>query len=276
VRGSGDTAGARSALKCGSAEGISIVDWSWLVGGYHHEIVASGKQPVLLLLIGLIAGFGFIRTSTRMIRAQVKWWPGNISAGGVHLHHEIFGVLLMLATGAISFGVTTVHPWRDLLGFLFGIGAGLVLDEFALLLRLQDVYWTKEGRTSIDAVIVAVILTAMLLVRTAPFGVHDVQSDERAARWLTVGIVAVNLALALLTAFKGKFWLMLLATYVPIAGIVGAVRLAKPDSPWSRWRYDATRRARAAARNVPWSRRQARIISLIGGAPSQPDPEPSA
>jgi hypothetical protein len=105
--------------------------------------------------------------------------------------------------------------------------------------------------------------------------VHDLHSDERAARWLTVGIVAVNLALTLITALKGKFWLMLLATYVPIAGVIGAVRLAKPHSPWARWRYDEGKRARATVRSAPWARRQARLISLIGGAPSQPDPEPS-
>jgi hypothetical protein len=105
--------------------------------------------------------------------------------------------------------------------------------------------------------------------------VHDLHSDELAARWLTVGIVALNLALTVLTALKGKFWLMLLATYVPVAGLIGAVRLAKPHSPWARWRYGAAKRAHAAHRNAPWARRQARLVSLIGGAPSQPDPTPS-
>ncbi len=112
------------------------VDWSWLVGNNHDEVISPGKQPVLLLLIGLVGGFGFIRTSTRMIRARVRWWPGNVSAGGIHLHHEFVGMLIMLSTGTIAFGVGTDHPWRDILAFLFGVGAGLVLDEFALLLRL--------------------------------------------------------------------------------------------------------------------------------------------
>jgi hypothetical protein len=246
----------------------SAVDWSWLLGSYHDQIVASGKQPVLLLMIGLVGGFGFIRTSTRMIRAQVRWWPGNVSAGGVHLHHEFVGVLLMLVSGSPAFAVTTVHPWRDVFASLFGIGAGLVLDEFALLLRLQDVYWSREGRTSIDAVIVAVVLTGMLLVRAAPFGVGDVSTAEVSTRWIVIAIVGVNLCLTLVTALKGKAWLALLSTFVTVAGLVGAVRLATSDSPWARRWYGRPKRDYARRRGAPWVRRKQRLITLIGGSPT--------
>ncbi len=239
--------------------------WSWLVGSYHEQVVQPGKQPVLLLLIGLIGGFVFIRTSTRLIRAQVKWWPGNVSAGGVHLHHEFFGMLLMLISGIIGFGVNTDWPWRDTLALLFGIGAGLVLDEFALLLRLKDVYWTKEGRTSIDAVIVTVLLTLMLLVRAVPFGLKDLDQREASARWLVAAVVAVNLGLTAVTALKGKFWLALLSTTVVITGLVGAFRLATPTSPWARWRYGEREMERARKRAVPWTRRKQKLIGLISG-----------
>ena len=242
------------------------MDWSWVVGSYHDEIVASGKQPLLLLLLGLVGGFGFIRTSTRMIRAQVTWWPGNVSAGGIHLHHELFGVLLMLGAGAISFTVTTVHPWRDIFGLLFGIGAGLVLDEFALLLRLKDVYWTTEGRTSIDAVIVAVVLCLMLLVRVTPFGINDLTSAQASSRWIVVSVVAVNLALTLVTALKGKFWLALISTFLTVFGLIGAIRMATPQSPWARRRYRPDKRAFAVLRAAPWDRRRQRLVSLIGGS----------
>jgi hypothetical protein len=248
------------------------VDWSWFFGSYHDEIVEPGKQPILVLLIGLIVGFGIIRTSTRMIRAQVKWWPGNVSAGGVHLHHELFGVVLMLVSGVISFGITQLHPWLEILAFIFGFGAGLVLDEFALLLRLKDVYWSKEGRTSIDAVIVTVSLIALLLVHAVPFGLRDVSSGEATSRWLVFSIVAANFFFILVTALKGKFWLALLGTFVPFVGIVGAVRLATPTSPWARKRYGEKEMERARRRVVPWDRRKHRLVSLIGGAPSQPDP----
>jgi hypothetical protein len=248
------------------------VDWSWFFGSYHDQIVAPGKQPILLLLIGLIVGFGIIRTSTRMIRAQVKWWPGNVSAGGVHLHHELFGVVIMLASGIVSFGVSRLHPWLEILGFIFGFGAGLVLDEFALLFRLKDVYWSNEGRTSIDAVIVTVTLIGMLLVHAVPFGLRDVSSEEATSRWLVFSIVSVNLCLTLVTALKGKFWLALLSTCVTFSGLIGAFRLATPSSPWARKRYGDKEMERAQRRSVPWARRKHRLVSLIGGAPSQADP----
>ena len=242
------------------------MDWHWLVGSYHDQVVASGKQPLLLMLLGLVGGFLFIRTSTRLIRAQVSWWPGNVSAGGIHLHHELFGMILMLVAGSLSFTVVTVHPWRDLLGLLFGVGAGLVLDEFALLLRLKDVYWTAEGRTSIDAVITAVVLSLMLLVRAAPFGIGQLDPHEASARWLVSGIVVLNLCLTLVTALKGKFWLALLSTFLPVFGFIGATRLGLPNSPWARRRYSPDELALAARRGAPWTRFKQQILSLIGGS----------
>ncbi len=248
------------------------MDWHWVFGSYHRHIVEQGKQPLLLMLLGLILGFGFIRTSTRLIRAQVRWWPGNVSAGGVHLHHELFGVVFMIVAGAMSFAVYG-HPWRDLVGLFFGVGAGLVLDEFALLLHLEDVYWTKEGRSSIDAVIVAVMLGSMLLVHAVPFGANDISDDEASARWLVVGLVLFNLCLTVVTGLKGKFWLALLSSTLTLAGIIGTVRLATPTSPWARWRYDERRMERARRRAAPWNRRKQLLINLIGGSPS-PDPVP--
>jgi hypothetical protein len=254
------------------------VSWSWLGASYHDQIVAPGKQPVFLLLVGLLAGFGFIRTSTRLIRAQVRWWPGNVSAGGVHLHHEFFGVLIMLGAGTLGFAVRTETAWRDLLALCFGIGAGLVLDEFALLLHLQDVYWSKEGRTSIDAVIMAVLATGLLLVGGAPFGAGGISDAEASARWTAVGLVCLNMCFTVVTALKGKLWLALLSVPVGALGIVGAVRLGYPLSPWGRRRYADRpgKLERATRRSVAWNRRKNWLITLIGGAPSRPDPAAQA
>ncbi|OHV34775.1 hypothetical protein [Pseudofrankia saprophytica] len=249
------------------------MEWSWLTGSYHEQFIRTGRQPLLLLLVGLVGGFLFIRTSARLIRANVRWWPGNISAGGVHVHHEFFGVLMMLAAGTIGFAPSAVHPWRDILALVFGIGAGLVLDEFALLLHLKDVYWTKEGRSSVDAVIVATALTGLLLVRAAPFGLDDISDDERSARWTLVALVLFNLSLTVLTAIKGKPWVAMFSVFVTVVGIWGVLRLAAPGSPWARRHYDQGKMARAGERAARWGRRRERAFSLIAGADS-PDSSP--
>jgi hypothetical protein len=248
--------------------------WTWLLGGFDERVAVPGKVPILLLLVGLSASFLFIRTSTRLIRARVRWWPGNLSAGGVHLHHEFFGVLLLLVTGTAAFAVGYATPWTSLLALLFGIGAGLVLDEFALLLHLRDDYWSREGQESIDAVIVAVALVAALAVGVIPFGAPPVQEGEAAARWLSLGVVLVVLGLSVTTALKGKPWLAMAGVAVPVLALVGAVRLATPHSPWARRCYrdrpDAVRRA--TARSAVWDVRKGRLLTVIGGAPSSPDP----
>src|SRR6478736_5626216 len=131
---------------------------------YQRWIVDTGKQPELFLVLSFLASFGFIRTSAHMIRAQVRWWPGNVSVGGTHVHHLVWGILLILATGYVAIAIAPGSPGREILAILFGIGTGLTLDEFALWLNLDDVYWSQKGRSSIDAVIVAGALGGLVLV----------------------------------------------------------------------------------------------------------------
>ena len=241
----------------------------WMFDHYHDQIRTPGKEPVVLFLLGMVSAFGFIRLSTRMIRARVSWWPGNIERGGLHLHHEIFGIVLMLVSGGLSFAVRTVFPWRELLALLFGIGAGLVLDEFALLLYLRDVYWNEEGRTSLDAVLISVVATVMVLVSAVPFGFNDISDGETRARWVAVGIVTLNLSLTVVTALKGKLWTALVSVAVPPVGVIGCVRLAAPSSPWARWHYHdkPQRQATAQQRHERIQRLRNAALDAIGGKP---------
>ena len=91
-----------------------------------------------------------------MIRRGVSWWPGNVQPGGLHIHHVVFGQVMMLVGGIGAFAVRGGPVTYDVLAVVFGVGCGLVLDEFALVLHLEDVYWKEEGRQSVDAVILAV------------------------------------------------------------------------------------------------------------------------
>src|SRR5258705_9669392 len=139
---------------------------------YQRDIIDAGKQPLAVLFVAFVMTFLFIRFWVRMIRAQVRWWPGNVTPGGLHVHHVVFGIIFMLIAGAGGFSTIGGYtPWAEIFSGLFGSGAALVLDEFAVVLHLQDVYWKEQGRTSVDAVFLAVAVFALLLLGVSPFGV---------------------------------------------------------------------------------------------------------
>ena len=252
--------------------------WQSLLDAYRHRIVDTGREPLFLLLLGLVGSFLFIRFSVRMIRRGTSWWPGNVTPGGLHIHHVVFGQTLILVCGIGAFTVRGDGGalW-NVLAAGFGIGAGLVLDEFALVLHLEDVYWSKEGRKSVDAVILTVAVIGLLLVGELPLGGFSSR--------LTVGqLVAAGVLLLLIgiSLFKGKLWTGLIGVMLWPLALVGAVRLARPQSPWARWRYTARPRrlARAERREARVHRRletaKASFYNVLAGAPdTEPDTEPA-
>ena len=237
---------------------------------YVHHIQDPGKQPLFLLLLGFIGSFLFIRFSVRMIRRGVRWWPGNVTPGGLHIHHFVFGIFFLLVSGVGTFVTVGTHPWIDIFGLIFGMGCGLVLDEFALLLHLEDVYWSEQGRKSVDAVIVGILFTGLLLVGYLPLGLKP--SDR--VHWGLIAALSINALFTVVTLFKGKFWSGMIGIMVPGVSWVAAVRLARPNSPWARWRYaDRPRKyARARRREARWHRRGDRgrmwVFDLIAGKPT--------
>ena len=99
-----------------------------------------------------------IRLLTHAIRANLGPFH-NVSVGGAHVHHLVWGILLLLLVGYLWLvEVGTRDPSHDLLSRLtaaaFGVGAALTLDEFALWLNLRDVYWETTGRESVDALLI--------------------------------------------------------------------------------------------------------------------------
>jgi lysyl-tRNA synthetase, class II len=230
---------------------------------------SSGRRQLLLLLAGLIASFLFIRFSTRMIRRGTSWWPGNVEPGGLHIHHVVFGQVMMFIGGVGAFAVRGGPLAHDLLAVLFGVGCGLVLDEFALVLHLEDVYWREEGRQSVDAVILAVAIIGLVLFGAAPLG-----GGVGGTSWVTYAVAAVLAAFVVLCLLKGKVWTGLLGVMVPLLAVVGALRLARPASPWARWRYASRprRMARAERREQRVHQRFAaaktRFMDAVAGAPN--------
>ncbi|MGW0044590.1 hypothetical protein [Rhodococcus sp. NPDC003348] len=244
------------------------------------EIVARGRLPLLFFLLGFIAGFVFIRFSVRMIRAKVRWWPGNVTPGGQHVHHVVFGVVAMLVSGVglIAIYEDGTQASGAVLAACFGIGAALVLDEFALIFYLKDVYWAEQGRASVDAVFVAVAVTGLLLLGARPDAIVN-PSDFRDNPELWVrAVLAVlsllSLAIAAVVIAKGKIWTGLFGMFFFPMLLVGAIRLSRPGAPWARWRYtDKPRKmARAIAREKRYRRPMIRakiyVQDLIAGKPS--------
>src|SRR3954464_3748399 len=118
---------------------------------FTREIVDTGRLRLFCFLICFIAGFLFIRFSVRMIRAQVRWWPGNVTPGGHHVHHVVFGLVFMCVGGVGGLAVSEDGSgWAAAAASVFGVGTALVLDEFALVLHLEDVYWSEQGRVSVE------------------------------------------------------------------------------------------------------------------------------
>src|SRR5689334_12025671 len=138
---------------------------------WNDQILAEEKQGLFLVLVGFLLSFSFIRMSTRLMRSpKVPWWPGSVvSEGGVHVHHLVFGIATMMLAGTLGFAALGHNPWAELCAFAFGIGAGLTIDEFALWVYLDDVYWAEEGRSSIDATVIAAAVMALLLLGFTPF-----------------------------------------------------------------------------------------------------------
>jgi len=225
---------------------------------YHDAFVETGKESELFFLLAFLLTFGFIRLSTHMIRANVSWWPGNVAVGGTHVHHLVFGILIVLAVGYVGIAIAPGSPGREILAVLFGIGAALTLDEFALWLNLRDVYWSKEGRRSIDAVIVAAVLAALVImgVRIWLDLAHGFQDTVAA---LVGAFGAINLVLVLINFAKEKFGMGLVGLIFSPVSLVGAFRLAKPHSPWARAFYRGKKMDRAIERHELHERRAGRF-----------------
>ena len=214
---------------------------------YERAIVDTGRQPEFLFFVAFLVTFGFIRTSAHMIRAQVKWWPGNVEVGGTHIHHLVWGICTMMIAGYIGVTIAPPSPWHEIVAVFFGIGMGLALDEFALWLDLKDVYWSEDGRKSIDAVIVAATITGLILVGFSAW--VDVADKVEEIVFALVGAFGlIGIAATVVNLAKEKFGIAIIGFLIPPIGIVAAFRLGRPHSLWARLFYGDHKRERAKAR----------------------------
>lgn len=123
---------------------------SWL---YHLHFQDARRERLFLASVGFLVTFGIVRGVTHLIRAGVG--PiHDLSNGNLHIHHLVWGILLLLLVG-YAWLIEADKGWfPNAAAIAYGVGAALTLDEFALWLNLQDVYWDKQGRESIDAIVI--------------------------------------------------------------------------------------------------------------------------
>jgi len=240
-------------------------------------LLGPARASVAAFTLGLLVTFLAVRINTRLIRAKVKWWFHDIeSEGGLHVHHMVIGVVLMVVTGLVLIATSPEGLSLQACALVFGAGVALTLDEFALILRLQDVYWTAEGRLSVDAVIVAVSAGLLIVLGFHPAGTSGGGLAGSAAVAVVVSTIVVNLCFAVVCLMKGKFWTGFFGVFVPIIGIVGAIRVARPNSPWAHRRYGEKPRKMAKAQrredhvNATWRAWREAFFDLIAGKPHLP------
>ena len=243
---------------------LALADLFRFVPGYEHYVFRAGREPLFFLLLAFLLTFVAVRTYTRIGRAR-GWRSGSVR--GVHLHHLVPGIVACLAAGT---AIIAFRPGGDsmlVLASLFGVGAALTLDEFALILHLDDVYWTEAGRSSIEATLIGFTLAALCLVTTAPL---EADPAKDMPHWVLGAVIAVDMAFALIAFLKGKLKLGTFGIFVPGLAIIGAWRLAKPSSIWAHSFYGPVKLERSRARAELQAARYShvgRLYDLIGGAP---------
>jgi hypothetical protein len=245
-----------------------------IVSDFWDRIADHHLQGLYLVLIGFLLSFAFIRMSTRLMRSpKVPWWPGSIvSDSGVHLHHLVFGIVTMMVAGAGGFAAFGTSPWTELCAFAFGIGAGLTIDEFALWVYLDDVYWADEGRSSIDATVIAAALMLLALLGFTPFTIED--GSIESILGTAVSVLIAFLLVAICFA-KGRILHGTIGFFVFPIALYGACRLGKPHSAWARRRYGERRpkKQTRAEERFPPDRRTERFKNafrdIVGGKPSE-------
>jgi hypothetical protein len=248
----------------------------------HHPIrlpdtVIGGDHPIAhappaWLFLGVLLSFVVTRVVTRRIRATKQRDKqgrliGDIAIGGIHVHHQVFGILIMLLAGGVACVFGPHGSGLDATAGFFGVGVGLAFDEFALWFYMEDVYWTRQGQASVDAVFVILAVTGLLATTT--FYVSG--GDVTASPWLSYVLgLAVSLSICGINIAKGKLMTAIIGIIIWPVAVICSLRLAKPESWWARHQYRPTSRrlARSRARfGSKYQHRWNRVRDLVAGTP---------
>jgi len=133
----------------------------------------SHRLSQILVLLSFLTTFAITRTVTNLQKF------GTMPNGILPFHHLVPGIFLIIFSGYVGLSFWATGKVRHFMAVLFGIGAALTIDEFALWLYLKDVYWERQGRDSIDAIIYAIIILSIIFVISE---IHDHQWIKKIIR----------------------------------------------------------------------------------------------
>ena len=144
-----------------------------------HEELHPGEQSALVSWLAFTGTFGVVRAITYSIK-EGKGPLHDVTAGGVHLHHYLWGILAVTAVGGVALHGDDRLRRHPVVATAYGAGLALIADEFALLLDLRDVYWAKQGRVSVDLAVGLISSTGSVLAAWPVL--RRLRTDRR--RWL--------------------------------------------------------------------------------------------
>jgi hypothetical protein len=137
----------------GSGQGEMWTELGRRLRGAYGDHVGPGEQSLLVAWSSFTTTFGLTRALTHWIRAGHGPASGGMSVGGRHFHHYNIGIALLAAVGAVALRGEERHRKHQLTATAYGAANALIVDELMLLLDLRDVYWAKDGRTSVDTAV---------------------------------------------------------------------------------------------------------------------------
>ena len=145
VPGHGEPAGPADGVPAAPSDGSPAVG----------EVMDPCQRSALISWLAFTATFATVRGITYSIRAGRGPFR-NLSLGGEHVHHYLWGIGLLAGVGAIAVRGDESLRQHPVVAVSYGSGLALIVDEFALLLDLRDVYWARQGRISVDLAVTGV------------------------------------------------------------------------------------------------------------------------
>jgi hypothetical protein len=129
----------------------------------YYEELGPCERSVLWSWLAFTVTFGIVRGITYSIKDGVGPFHNVTTKGGGHLHHYLWGIALVSGVGSVAVRGDASDSSHPLVGVAYGTGMALIVDEFALLIDLKDVYWAKQGRWSVDLAVGLISATGSAL-----------------------------------------------------------------------------------------------------------------